>query len=247
VSQDFADATCPICSGKAIDPFERVDDWQYCICRDCEFVFSWPKPVQSDLNELYNDQPEGDGFKFSQASSRRRRALTRALKFRRFVKGGRNAIDIGCGGGFIVDALRLVGARAHGLDVSPRNIAYAKRRFPKCEFHLASFDSVDLPAGRFSFVYSADVIEHVSDLDSYVGLISRLLRPGGHAFVSTPDIDSPVRPANILEWGPFAPPEHIQYFNEGNIRLLFERAGLTFVSRYKERRGKDGMKMLFRR
>ncbi len=88
---------------------------------------------------------------YPKAASRFRRARIKALRFVRYIRG-RDAIDIGCGGGFMVEAMRRVGARTAGLDINPQAITYAERHFPENRFFcedVAAFEGHDL---AFDFV-----------------------------------------------------------------------------------------------
>ena len=50
------------------------------------------------------------------------------------MKGGKKALDIGCGAGFIVESLRQEGAVSYGFDINPNSIALAKSNYPKSKF-----------------------------------------------------------------------------------------------------------------
>ncbi len=157
----------------------------------------------------------------------------------------RSAIDIGCGGGFMVEVLARLGASAEGVDISKSAIAYARNRFPKRQFEVVSFEHLAERGKTYDFVYSSEVIEHVSDLERYTTAIAVLLRDRGFAYVTTPNIGSCRVPVDVTAWDVFEPPTHVHFFRESNIRLLFGRKRLTLVRRYSDR--KAGLKLLFRK
>ena len=223
---EFLESKCPVCELQKAHFFLRVNEWQYAQCSECQFVFTHPHPDQAYLNTLY-EVPEG--VQIRQISSRKRRAFMRAFFLRKYVKGGKKALDIGCGAGFIVESLRQFGADAYGFD----------------KVYLNSNDIISEFSDYFDFIYSSEVIEHVSELDAYLELIKKISRPSAFVYVTTPDFSSDKRPENILEWGEFAPPEHIQFFSEKNLIILFDRYGFKFVKRYKDK--KTGLKALFQR
>jgi 2-polyprenyl-3-methyl-5-hydroxy-6-metoxy-1,4-benzoquinol methylase len=138
-----------------------------------------------------------------------------------------------------------MGADASGIDVSGNAIAYASRRFPRCHFIHASYDELMAHDGRYDFIYSSEVIEHVNNLDAYIGLLRRLTTDNGHVYLTTPDIGSPGVPADVTAWDVFTPPVHVQFFDEATLTRAL--AGFDFVSvkRYADK--KDGLKMLFRK
>jgi 2-polyprenyl-3-methyl-5-hydroxy-6-metoxy-1,4-benzoquinol methylase len=199
-------------------------------------------PDQESLHRFYQDDRVIGDHSYPKASSRRRRAWLRAFRLFPLVWRKR-VIDIGCGGGFLVNAFRLAGGKATGLDVSAKAIRYAQHQFTKCEFFCASFAEFQSSARQFDFIHSAEVIEHVNDLGAYMELLRRLSVPKGYVFITTPDSGSPKRPASRADWGGFAPSAHVGLFNASNLTELFARYGFTAVRHYPDK--KMGLKILF--
>ena len=224
MSPDAGDA-CRVCGAGAGTAFAHKDGYQFARCGQCGFVYLDPMPTSETLAALYDGGGGGiTAEAYPKAASRLRRARIRALRLHRHL-GGRDALDIGCGGGFMVEAMRRVGARAVGLDINPAAIAYAERQYPKNRFFcedVGAFEGRDL---AFDFVYSSEVIEHVPDAQRYMALLARITRPGGHVYITTPDIDHWRVPADVTRWDMFSPPAHVQFFNRHSLGLLFERHG----------------------
>ena len=93
---------CTICQTDASESFVRKDGYEYLRCPDCGFVFLDPMPEPESLSRIYNEDEEGVSVAgYPKAASRMRRATVKALKLWPYYVG-RDAIDVGCGGGFIV-------------------------------------------------------------------------------------------------------------------------------------------------
>lgn len=214
---------CRVCGATRTGAFAEKDCYTYMRCAACGFVFLDPMPSTAELAQLYMAEDGAiDADTYPKATSRFRRARIKARRFVRYIRG-RDAIDIGCGGGFMVEAMRRVGARATGLDINPQAIAYAERQFPENHFFcedVATFEGRDL---AFDFVYSSEVIEHVPDAAHYMALLARITRPGGHVYITTPDIGHWRVPGDVTRWDMFSPPIHVQFFNRRCLGLLFER------------------------
>ncbi len=96
---------------------------------------------------------------------------------------GKRVLDLGCGGGFMAEALAARGAVVTGVDPSAEAVAAARRHAGETgvaiDYLLAAGE--DLPFGDDSFdvVVSVDVLEHVLDLGGVVSEVRRVLRPGG--------------------------------------------------------------------
>ncbi len=98
-------------------------------------------------------------------------------------------LDAGCGDGRFLGMVResFPEVRLAGADYSAVEVAAAADR--GFEVAQANFES-ELPFadGEFSVVNLAQVIEHLRDPDRLLEEIYRVLRPGGHLVLSTPNL-----------------------------------------------------------
>lgn len=96
---------------------------------------------------------------------------------------GKAVLDLGCGGGFMAEALAKRGARVAGIDPAEKAVEAARRhaRGEGLDIRYDTGVGEDLPYGDESFdiVVSVDVLEHVADLDQVIAETARVLRPGG--------------------------------------------------------------------
>ncbi len=100
-----------------------------------------------------------------------------------------DVLDVGSGDGEVAAEIRtLTGARVTCVDVSPVAVESCKRR--GLEGYCVDLNDQPLPFDRDSFdvVYLAEVIEHLIRPDQALREIKRVLRPGGHLIVSTPNL-----------------------------------------------------------
>ncbi len=104
--------------------------------------------------------------------------------FDRLVSWDRQAVlDLGCGGGFMSEALASRGADVIGVDVSRGAIGIARRHAAgsglPIRYLVASGEDLPLPDASVDCVVCVDVLEHVRSLDQVLDEIRRVLRPGG--------------------------------------------------------------------
>ncbi len=151
-----------------------------------------PLPTAEDVTGIYDDAYDDayDGATsgyFAKVDKKMRRSRGRMRYLSRFVRGG-SLLDIGCSGGFMVEAARERGFDAHGLDIDGVSIAYARRHYPDNTFFHGTIASVAAApeALRFDLIYCSEVIEHLSDVQAFTAAVAGLLRPGGVFFVTTP-------------------------------------------------------------
>ncbi len=78
--------------------------------------------------------------------------------------GGGRMLDVGCGMGGIVLALRKRGIDALGMDVAPRVVEEGNRHAPGC-FETGSILAIPHPDDAFDTVICTDVLEHLAEPD----------------------------------------------------------------------------------
>jgi SAM-dependent methyltransferase len=112
--------------------------------------------------------------------ARHRAAYHYALEHAR----GGPLLDLGSGSGYGAAEL----AARDGLVVALDRVAPdAAARAGAARFLRADLSGIPLAAGRFTWITSFQVIEHLADPGDYLRAIARLLAPGGTAFLTTPN------------------------------------------------------------
>ena len=112
---------------------------------------------------------------------------------------GKRVLELACGGAQNAIALAKWGACVTAVDLSPKQLAHARR--------LATSEGVDValiqadierltmfPDASFDIIISSNGIEFVTDIDGCLREWRRVLRPGGIAVIST------VHPLGAFEW-----------------------------------------------
>jgi len=105
------------------------------------------------------------------------------------MPGGKVVVDLGCGAGEFLDQLSQTYEIAVGVDMSI--VRLEKRNKPRNGWHFVLADlNKQLPIENdyADLVISNQVIEHVTDPFLFSNEIYRILRSGGRAIVTTPNI-----------------------------------------------------------
>jgi ubiquinone/menaquinone biosynthesis C-methylase UbiE len=89
----------------------------------------------------------------------------------------RRVLEVGCGEGFLLEALTAADKSAVDLSV---NALRKSRRRADGTYALALAERLPFPASSFDLVVSVGVMEHFLDEDAATSEIRRVLRPGGH-------------------------------------------------------------------
>lgn len=163
---------------------------------------------------------------------------------RNMEPSGKKALDIGCGGGLFLAALKRAGADVTGIELSDTRAYYATTKH--------GFEVVKRPiedkywesfARSYDIVTLWDVIEHVNFPQGTLKAAVRMLKPGGVLL-----IDTPCRDAFYHRFGEFTyrlsrgkfptflnamysskPFGHKQILSLAEMRGLFETAGLEVL------------------
>lgn len=104
--------------------------------------------------------------------------------------GGKQVIDIGCGGGILAEEMARRGAQVTGIDASESAITVAGlqqlRSGSRVRYvHILPETYEASHAGRFDAVTCMELLEHVPYPAALVASCARLVRPGGRLFFST--------------------------------------------------------------
>lgn len=96
---------------------------------------------------------------------------------------GKSVLDLGCGGGFMSEALAERGAHVIGVDPSGPAIAIARNHAEatglSIDYRVGAGESLPVAESSLDIVLCVDVLEHVRDLDAVIAEIRRVLKPGG--------------------------------------------------------------------
>ena len=103
---------------------------------------------------------------------------------------GRQALDVGCGGGILSEAMARAGAQVLGIDLSQQvlDVAELHALEGKVAVEYRAVAAEDLAQERpaaFDVVTCMEMLEHVPDPASSVAALAALAKPGGTVIVST--------------------------------------------------------------
>ncbi len=220
-TNDLAIRTCPICDEKAFDPFLRKLELELVRCVRCSMIYANPVPVEMATGNFYDKAgseyltPEKLESDYADVRFERELRL-----FRSFCRRG-SVLDVGCSSGGFLHQLKKRFPNDYqilGTDVSTEPLAHAaKMGVPVAngEFLTQSFEE------KFDAVTFWAVMEHLSEPKLFLNKAASILKPGGHCFILTPNMDS------LAVWLIGAKyryifPEHLNYFTPKTMKKFTE-------------------------
>ena len=114
------------------------------------------------------------------------RIASELLGEKSLLKGhGKKALDVGCGKGYGLLALRLLGYEAYGFDINPDNIVYAKKLGFKDVLVYNLEDGIPFHE-EFDLITCFGVLEHVRVLDRALEVL--LKAPYHYLIITVPNL-----------------------------------------------------------
>lgn len=177
---------CPACSNH----FDRLD-WQ---CPQCK----WVAEVREGVVLLAPGRSmDGDGFSVGfferlfelEGKSFWFNARNRLILwlFSRYCSRKGSFLEIGCGTGFVLQAIRSAfpALAVTGAELFAEGLAFARNRIPDGAF--LQLDARELPfKDEFNALGVFDVLEHIEEDDAVLAQAAKALRPGGILLVTVP-------------------------------------------------------------
>jgi cyclopropane fatty-acyl-phospholipid synthase-like methyltransferase len=157
--------------------------------------------------------------------------------------GAPRVLELGCGSAAYVPAFMKQYPNVQYVGVEPIDSSYAKAKknldgIPNVTLHhRLGYDSVpDETEGTFDLVYSLSALEHIKQLDRFIAMAAKYVKPGG-TMIHRYDLGHALQPHSLKEFlhvwlGNHVPallPERqfVRYVDVSEVQILFEANGCT--------------------
>jgi len=187
---------CACCGGIEFIPALNCEGFGYVRCKSCSLVQMNPQPLKSEIIARYNQTSASDYLKYEIENETaflklQQLALEDAgffnLEKTLFSDNGKpSLIDIGCATGSLISFLRDRGWNVTGVEISPG--AEHARNVRKLDVRSLPLEENKFPGGCFNACLASHLIEHLNDPRSFLTEVHRILKSGGHFFITTPNI-----------------------------------------------------------
>ncbi len=229
---------CPVCQETASqeilsikDHFLSHETFILTRCTSCGFVFTNPRPEDTDLEKYY----QSDAY-FSH--SKKKKGLITFLydavknyslgkKYRlitSYKKPG-TILDIGCATGEFLNYFAKEGWNCTGIEpaINPRKYAIEKYNLDvKTEEGIEQLDSQS-----FDVISLWHVLEHVPVLNERMRQIYRMLKPNGLLVIALPNYRSWDAQHYGKFWAGYDVPRHLYHFDKSSVEKLLNNHQFT--------------------
>ncbi|HEY9870823.1 MAG TPA: class I SAM-dependent methyltransferase [Candidatus Obscuribacterales bacterium] len=141
-----------------------------------------------------------------------------------FAPGARNFLEIGCGTGFVLQAVaaRFPQLEIYGSELFAEGLSFAARRVPTAR--LLELDARDIRFdSRFDAIGMFDVLEHIDDDRLVLEQVFKALTPGGTMFISVPQ--------HRFLWGPSdVSCHHYRRYEKQELVSKVQQAGFNVLA-----------------
>lgn len=208
---------CPLCYSSRMHYYLRPRRGRSVyICDSCTNAFTVPTP-----EVVYDDNQFFEGA--LRDTDRFRIYARQVLDFvgRQHPPG--KLLDIGTGGGYLVEEAMARGWDALGLEPSVRAVAFCRSRgVPVRQGYLGQ---VKLPRNSFDCVVASHVLEHVPDPLQFLRAVRHLLKPKGILILCQTNYQGTLARVYRSYWESWVPNEHLVHFSPAGIRNVLTADG----------------------
>jgi len=109
------------------------------------------------------------------------------------IKDGDAILDVGCGLGVFLEAIKNPTVAKTGIDIDPECIEISKSFLPDADLRVADACTLPFRDESFNILTAMCILEHVDNPRAMVKEMYRVCKKGGLVIFSTPNIGRPLR------------------------------------------------------
>jgi SAM-dependent methyltransferase len=225
----FVKIDCPACGSKKYRKQFEKTGFTLVLCKNCGTLFVNPRPPGRLLNDFYTKSRSASFFVHSffqpVAEARREKIFRPRAEYIRdtLPEKSKGIIgDIGAGVGLFLEELAKLwpSGRMVAIEPSLEEVKVCKEK--GLEVIPCALEDVKGLDNKFDLLTSFELFEHLYSPDEFLKKTWKLLRPGGHLFLTTQNGEGFDIQILWEKSKSISPPVHLNFFNPGSIKKLLE-------------------------
>jgi SAM-dependent methyltransferase len=225
------DSVCPVCGESASEPYAEENGFRLVRCKECKLLYVTPRPdpeataAAHQYGMHHGDTTIAVTGRYRPARIHNYLGILRDIYGPSLPAGLSSWVDIGCGHGEFLAALRAFGgAQLSLIGLEPNVNKAAGCASRGLDVRTCALQEVP---GAFSAISLLNVFSHLQDPKAFLRDCAARLEPGGELLLETGDTahfppDQHPRPLYL--------PDHLLFGNEAIIRRVFRDLSLDVVS-----------------
>ena len=244
---------CPICDRDETKALFEKESLSVVVCKQCKLRYVNPRVDRQSLEESYIETyyPQEKVERIHTNDMEWLQMSERLTELEKQHKGKGRLLDVGCGIGTFLHLAQEQGWETTGIDPSKSGCDFAKKEHNLDVFCGDIFDA-DYPAAHFDTITLYHVLEHISELNSFLNETRRILKSeanGGNAgtlVIEVPNGEGLQSRLQKAEWPYVHPSDHLYYFSADSIRQLLQKHGFNKIRFGKPKRVGTTKNLLFK-
>lgn len=142
-------------------------------------------------------------------------------------------LDVGCADGYFLNRIAgfLPKTQVYGIDISPKLIKAAKKKYPKINFKVADAHKLPFKEKTFDLIICTETLDHTYKPEQVLLEIKRVLKKTGKIILEL-DSGSLLFRLVFIVWinflrGKVWQNAHLHQLNVKRLEMLFKKTGLT--------------------
>jgi 2-polyprenyl-3-methyl-5-hydroxy-6-metoxy-1,4-benzoquinol methylase len=226
---------CALCGHSASDVMYRFGQVMVVKCRNCELMYTNPRPTEAVLKRLY-EESYYDRWWYHKSSGRQAMWRRRLKILNQCAPEKGRLLDVGTGIGDFLELAQEDGWEVYGTEISSHAAALASQAVG-VEIHHGELVDAHYLHRFFDVITFWHVLEHLLDPLAYLREAHRILKPTGALVIAVPNM-------NDILYSPWKNPltsyrqvfsreePHLFHFTADTLRKMLEAAGfkICFVT-----------------
>ena len=232
--------SCPVCKSTQIQPQLSAKDYtvsgeifSIVACNNCTHLFTQNVAQQNEIGRYYasenyishSDTQVGLVNKLYHSIRKKTLQNKKKLIVGETQKSTGNILDIGCGTGAFLYTMKTGGWEITGLE--PDETAREKAKTLYGIKPQPSINIFNLQDNIYDAITMWHVLEHVHQLNEYIGQLKNVLTKQGKIFIAVPNYTSYDAQHYGQFWAAYDVPRHLYHFSPASMKTLVEQHGLT--------------------
>jgi 2-polyprenyl-3-methyl-5-hydroxy-6-metoxy-1,4-benzoquinol methylase len=219
---------CRLCGSNNNKLLYRKETFNIIECQNCGFIFSDKWEKFSDKAAVVQESParvEQVKEAFDRDKNVYFDRFKNDIKYLTGSKETGKVLDVGCGFVYFLALMKKSGWETHGTDIDEAAVEFCRKHL-SIDVKCGELKENEYPGGFFDAITLYNVLEHIPDFQGTMGIVKKILKPGGTLIINVPNAGDLRRFFLGQNWAHFRE-HHIWYFSKKSIVFLLKKYGFT--------------------